>query len=139
MVQRQPLNLAAAPFVQIPVPPTPNPVPAAGVPAAEECEGVGGVMEATSKRARQGGLEVVVQSSQPGPGPAPRMPATREEWQREIDISGQLLVTAWERGVRGGEAFQAECRTLDSLAGAGYARRLIQDCESRVSQAVDGG
>jgi len=134
VASRQALNPAAAPFVQVPVPPTPNSVPAAGVPAAEESERVGGSMEGASKRAKKDKPMAVSLSSQPGPGPAPRLPATREEWQRELDISGQLLVTAWEKGVRSGEEFQAECRTLDSLAGAGYARRLIQDCELRVRQ-----
>ena len=89
------LNPAAAPFVQVPVPPTPNSVPAAGVPAAEESERVGGVMEAASKRAKKDGSGAVAQSPQPGPGPALRpWPKTRDEWQREVDISGQLLVEA---------------------------------------------
>ena len=92
-------------------------------------------MEAASKRAKKDVSGAVAQSPQPGPGPALRpWPKTRDEWQREVDISGQLLVTAWERGERDGEAFQAECRTLDGLAGAGYAQRLIQDCELRVRQ-----
>ena len=129
------LNPAAAPFVQVPVPPTPNSVPAAGVPAAEESERVGGVMEAASKRAKKDGSGAVSQSPQPGPGPALRpWPKTRDEWQREVDISGQLLVEAWERGEEGDHLFDAECRTLDSLAGEGYAAKLIQDCVLRVRQ-----
>ena len=34
VVSRRALDPAAAPYVQVPVPPTPNPVPAAGVPVA---------------------------------------------------------------------------------------------------------
>jgi hypothetical protein len=129
------LNPAAAPFVQVPVPPTPNSVPAAGVPAAEESERVGGVMEAASKRAKKDGSGAVAQSPQPGPGPALRpWPKTKEEWQRLVDESGQLLVEAWERGEEGDHLFDAKCRTLDSLAGEGYAAKLIQDCVSRVRQ-----
>jgi hypothetical protein len=131
---QQQLRKSAKEFT-MPIPPTPNSVPAAGVPAAEESERVGGVMEAASKRAKKDGSGAVAQSPQPGPGPALRpWPKTRDEWQREVDLSGQLLVEAWERGEVGDHLFDAECRTLDSLAGEGYAAKLIQDCVLRVRQ-----
>ena len=78
-------------------------------------------------------------SSQPGPEPVPRpWPKTKSEWQRLVDESGQLLVEAWERGDQGHVLFASECRTLDSLAGDGFAQRLIHDCELRARRS-DGG
>ena len=137
MTSRQPLNPAAAPFVKAPVPPTPNSVPAAGVPAAEESDRVEGRRKTQHKKARTEGSQRLVPSPQPGPGPAPQIlpwPKTKQEWQRVVDESGQLLVEAWERGEEGDHLFDAECRTLDSLAGEGYAAKLIQDCVLRVRQ-----
>jgi hypothetical protein len=131
----------SAPVFNMPIPPTPNPVPAAGQPAAEERERVGSTrMEVTlSKRSRMDGSGSAL-SSQPGPEPGllSPWPTTKGEWQRLVDESGQLLVGAWERGDQG-HLFDAECRTLDSLAGEGFARRLIQDCESRVRQIDNHG
>ena len=131
----------SAPVFNMPIPPTPNPVPAAGQPAAEESERVGSTrMEVTlPKRARIGGSGSAL-PSQPGPEPDLLFPwpTTKGEWQRLVDESGQLLVGAWERGDQG-HLFDAECRTLDSLAGEGFARRLIQDCESRVRQIDNHG
>ena len=89
------------------------------------------------KKARMDGSGSAL-SSQPGPEPAPRpWPATRRKWQRLVDERGQVLVGAWERGVRG-HLIDSECRTLDSLAGEGFALRLLQDCELRTRQKAAG-
>ena len=54
---QQQLRKSAKEFT-MPIPPTPNSVPAAGVPAAEESERVGGLMEVDKqKRARLEGSE----------------------------------------------------------------------------------
>ena len=135
------LNPAAAPFVQIPVPPTPNSVPAAGVPAAEESDRVEGRRKTQHKKARTEGSQRLVPSPQPGPGPAPLpippWPKTKSEWQRLVDENGQLLVEAWERGDQG-HLFDSEIRALDSLAGEGYSRGLLRGCELRARQKDAG-
>ena len=94
-------------------------------------------MEVFQKKARMEWSESGP-SSQPGPEPAPRpWPATRREWQRLVDERGQVLVGAWERGVRG-HLIDSECRTLDSLAGEGFGLRLLQECEFRDRQKAAG-
>ena len=130
----------SAPVFNMPIPPTPNPVPAAGQPAAEESERVGGRMEvALQKRPRVEGSEPNPSSQAAGSraGPSP-MAENKSEWQRLVGESGQLLVEAWERGDQGHVLFASECRTLDSLAGDGFAQRLIHDCELRARRS-DGG
>ena len=137
----QPLNPAAAPFTQTPTPSAPNSVPAAGQPAAVDSERVEGRIEVLQKKkARTEESLRQVLAPQPGPAsdPVQRWPASIKAWQHEVDTSGQMIVDAWERGERDGPLFLAECRTLDSLAGQGYARGLLRECELR-ARRPDGG
>ena len=133
----------SAPVFTMPVPHAPNSVqPAAGHATAEESERVEGRIDALQKKkARTEESLRLVPSPQPDPAPSDqirRWPASRQEWQVEVDVSGQMIVEAWERGERGGANFEAECRTLDSLAGAGYSRGLLRECDLRARRS-DGG
>ena len=120
---RQPLNPAAAPYVQVPVPPTPNPVPAAGVPAAEESERVGGSMEGSSlSHPGVESSEMVV--TVPGPAESGRgvkrvaTGGSAADTYKTIDE----LVRLWDSGHEQSETAYVLAAKLDSLGGAGTTR-----------------
>ena len=117
----------SAPVFNMPIPPTPNPVPAAGQPAAEESERAEGRMEAAQSRAGKERGPGAEHSLQPGPTSA------REQRKRErsdIDCCTLMLVEFWERGETRGKEFVSVYKTLDSLAGEGTARKLLMECDA---------
>jgi hypothetical protein len=122
----------------VPIPPAPNPVQAAAVfPAAEESERVVDRMEGV-QRARFDVPHAIVPVSQPGPAPQHRRGEKRElsdrEWQADMYGCQHLILELWGREETQGEAWHASCRTLDSLAGAGTAQKLINNLNLRARQ-----
>ena len=128
-VPRQPLNPAAAPFTQTPIPPAPNSVPAAGQSAAADSERVEGRIEG-SRLAHP----VVVQSSESsmvvsGPGEedsAGRGMKRRAEPNREeVSRFVHLLCAEWSEGrIHNPYTFSLASK-LDSLKGDGCTRLLF--------------
>jgi hypothetical protein len=129
---RQPLNPAAAPYVQVPVPPTPNPVPAAGVPAAEESERVGGSMEGQGLLGPVGLVDGVVRLSGPtvsvnAGDRGKRKKAENTEERAEVRRLCEGLFERWSNGREESQHAFSLRDQLDRLRGPGTTRSLHKD------------
>ena len=126
------LNPAAAPFVQIPVPPTPNSVPAAGVPAAEESERVGGEMEGQGLLGPVGLVDGVVRLSGPtesvnAADRGKRKKVENTEERAEVRRLCEGLFERWSNGREESQYAFSLRDQLDRLRGPGTTRSLYQD------------
>ena len=124
----QPLNPAAAPFTQTPIPPAPNSVPAAGQSAAEDSERVEGRIEG-SRLAHP----VVVEPDQSamslsGPEEAESARGVKrgpEPDDEELEKAMSRLLAEWSEGrTQTTWCFELASK-LDSLKGDGCTRYLF--------------
>jgi hypothetical protein len=136
-VPRQPLNPAAAPFTQTPIPPAPNSVPAAGQSAAEDSERVEGRIEG-SRLAHP----VVVEPDQSamslsGPEEAESARGVKrgpEPDDEELEKVMSRLLAEWSEGRTQTTSCFELASKLDSLKGEGATKWLFDQWDRKCRQ-----